>query len=137
MVAEPFAIPDGEESMVVLDEDGLKVTAFMVDHPPIEPAVGFRFDYHGRSAVISGDTLYTPALVRAAAGRGPADPRRALAELLKLVEDAARDAGLAARRQDPRRRPRLPRDRARRRRTPRARPASARSRSRTSCRHCR
>jgi ribonuclease Z len=97
MVAEPFALPDGEERMVVLEEEGLVVTAFVVEHPPIEPAVGFRFDYHGRSAVISGDTIYTPALVRAAAGADLLIHDALSPELLKLVEDAAREAGQAVR----------------------------------------
>ena len=34
---------------VVLDEDGVKVTAFLVDHRPVSPAFGYRVDYHGRS----------------------------------------------------------------------------------------
>ena len=93
MVAEPFALPDRDGAAVVLDEDGLEVTAFVVDHPPIEPAVGFRFDYRGRSAVLSGDTVYTAALVRAAAGADLLVHDALSPELLKLVEDAARDAG--------------------------------------------
>ena len=40
----------------ILEENGLVVTAFAVDHEPVEPAVGYRFDYEGRSVVISGDT---------------------------------------------------------------------------------
>ena len=99
MVAEPFAFPEGEDAMVVLDEEGLKVTAFVVDHPPIEPAVGFRFDYRGRSAVISGDTVYTPTLVREAEGADLLVHDALSPELLKLVEDAAGDAGQAARSQ--------------------------------------
>ena len=40
----------------VIFEDGeLKITAYVAEHPPIEPAVGYRFDYRGRSVVISGD----------------------------------------------------------------------------------
>ena len=31
----------------VLEEGGLVVTAFAVDHTPVEPAVGYRFDYKG------------------------------------------------------------------------------------------
>ena len=41
-------VPVGEEatgSAVVLDEGGLRVTAFAVDHSPVRPAVGYRFDY--------------------------------------------------------------------------------------------
>lgn len=66
--ARPFAIPEGETSLVILDEPDLKITAFRVDHDPIDPAVGYRFDYKGRSAVISGDT--TPSAVVEAQARG-------------------------------------------------------------------
>ena len=47
---------------------GLKITAFRVAHAPIEPAVGYRFDYKGRSIVISGDTSVSTSLVAAAQG---------------------------------------------------------------------
>ncbi len=69
-VAMPFALPEAGkgDSVVVLEEDGLKVTAFRVDHGPVKPAVGYRFDYKGRSIVISGDTAPTPSLVAAAKG---------------------------------------------------------------------
>lgn len=93
MVAETFAFADGEDAMVVLDEDGLKVTAFLVDHTPVAPAVGYRFDYCGRSAVISGDTIYNPALVRAAQGADLLLHDALSPQLLKLVEDAAGNAG--------------------------------------------
>ena len=43
---------------VIYNENGLKITAFKVTHEPIEPALGYRFDYKGRSLVISGDTPY-------------------------------------------------------------------------------
>jgi ribonuclease Z len=97
-VAEPFSFAGGEDSMVVLDEDGLTVTAFVVAHRPIEPAVGFRFDYRGRSAVINGDTVYAPALVRIAKGADLLVHDALSAELLKFVEDAAGRAGLENRR---------------------------------------
>lgn len=41
---------------VVLEDGDLKITAYVGEHPPIEPAVGYRFDYRGRSVVISGDS---------------------------------------------------------------------------------
>lgn len=44
------------ESVVVLDQADLRITAFRVDHSPVDPAVGYRFDYKGRSLAISGDT---------------------------------------------------------------------------------
>lgn len=61
--------PFGEdEAVVVFQDDTLTVTAFLVDHRPAEPAVGYRFDYKGRSAVISGDTLPSENLRRHARG---------------------------------------------------------------------
>jgi ribonuclease Z len=66
--AKPFDFPDGKEEVVIIDDDGVKVTAFLVDHRPVEPAVGYRFDYKGRSLVISGDTLPCDSLRRQAEG---------------------------------------------------------------------
>ena len=51
---------------VVVDQGGLRITAFPVDHTPVEPAVGYRFDYGGRSVVVSGDTVVTETLQTAA-----------------------------------------------------------------------
>lgn len=41
---------------VIYDADGLKVTAFLVDHGIVRPAIGYRFEYKGKNIVISGDT---------------------------------------------------------------------------------
>ena len=53
---------------VVYDRDGVRVTAFEVDHRPVEPAFGYRFDCGGQSIVVSGDTRPTPNLVKFAKG---------------------------------------------------------------------
>jgi ribonuclease Z len=54
---------------VVYELDGVKVTAFEVDHGDlIKPAFGFRVDYGGRSAVVSGDTRFNENLIKHAAG---------------------------------------------------------------------
>ncbi|MEE2691597.1 MAG: MBL fold metallo-hydrolase [Pseudomonadota bacterium] len=65
MTAVPY---DGSVESVVYDADGLKVTAFPVKHDPVVPAVGYRFDYKGRSLVVSGDTAYSEELVRMSKG---------------------------------------------------------------------
>ncbi|QYJ07796.1 MBL fold metallo-hydrolase [Qipengyuania flava] len=51
--AQPFTFEGA--SATVFEKDGLSVTAFAVDHDPVRPAVGYRFDYKGRSLCISGD----------------------------------------------------------------------------------
>lgn len=68
--AMPFTLPEkGKgDSVVVLEKDGLKITAFRVDHGPVDPAVGYRFDYKGRSIVISGDTKKSASLIAASKG---------------------------------------------------------------------
>ena len=94
LTAEPFALPESEDSRVVVQDDDLTIAAFTVDHAPAEPAVGFRFDYRGRSLVISGDTAHTQALVRASKGADLLIHDALSRELLKLAKDAARAAGL-------------------------------------------
>lgn len=99
MEARPYRSPEGEEELVVLDEHGLKVTAFRVDHAPVDPAVGYRFDYAGRSAVISGDTSYVPMMEKISSGADLLVHDALSRELLGLVEKAAGDAGRPTRRQ--------------------------------------
>lgn len=53
---------------VVYENNGVKVTAFLVDHYPIQPAFGYRIDYTGRSVVISGDTRFSEHLISCAQG---------------------------------------------------------------------
>ncbi|HET7754267.1 MAG TPA: MBL fold metallo-hydrolase [Anaeromyxobacteraceae bacterium] len=60
---------DVADEGVVLERNGVKVTAFRVDHGPmLRPAFGYRVDHGGRSVVISGDTRYSENLVRFAEG---------------------------------------------------------------------
>jgi ribonuclease Z len=53
---------------IVFDEHGVKVTAFLVDHGPVQPALGYRIDYRGRSVALSGDTRVSENLIRFAQG---------------------------------------------------------------------
>jgi ribonuclease Z len=53
---------------IVFDEHGVKVTAFVVDHGPVRPALGYRVDYRGRSVAMSGDTRVSENLIRFAQG---------------------------------------------------------------------
>jgi ribonuclease Z len=50
---------------VIYDREGLTVTAFEVDHGDyIKPCYGLRFDYLGRSAVLSSDTRYNENVIK-------------------------------------------------------------------------
>jgi ribonuclease Z len=48
---------------VVYNQNGVKITAFLVDHGPVKPAFGYRVDYRGRSVALSGDTRPSENLV--------------------------------------------------------------------------
>lgn len=52
----------------VMQDERVKVTAALVDHPPVVPAFAFRFDCPDRSIVFSGDTNRSDNLVRLAQG---------------------------------------------------------------------
>lgn len=58
----------GSGSEVVYDNNGVKITAIRVNHAPIEPALGYRVDYKGRSMSLSGDTIYHSEFVAASEG---------------------------------------------------------------------
>ena len=49
---------------VVYDRAGIKITAFLVDHGVVKPALGYRVDFAGHSIVLSGDTRYSENLIR-------------------------------------------------------------------------
>ena len=49
---------------LVYENNGVKITAFEVDHTPVKPAFGYRIDYSGRSVVLSGDTRLSENLIR-------------------------------------------------------------------------
>jgi ribonuclease Z len=56
----------GEET--VYKDDEVTITAFAVDHRPVEPAFGYKFESGGKIIVISGDTAPTDNLVKSARG---------------------------------------------------------------------
>ena len=53
---------------LVLDEDGVKIFAFEVEHGHANPAFGYRVEYDNKIIVISGDTAPSKNLVRHARG---------------------------------------------------------------------
>ncbi len=97
ITAQPFAFPEGQDSVVVLEEDGVKVTAFKVNHGPVEPSVGYRFDYKGRSVVLSGDTAPSPVVARFSKGADLLVHEALSPRLVGLIHDASVKAGNANR----------------------------------------
>jgi ribonuclease Z len=92
LAARPFDIAEQDASLVVFEQDGLRVTAFTVDHQPVHPAVGYRFDYKGRSVVVSGDTAKSSNLVRNAHGADLLVHEAMSPQLVGMLEETARSS---------------------------------------------
>ena len=52
----------------VMQDDNVKVSAIVVEHPPVKPALGYRFDFKDRSIAFSGDTAPLEAVAKMAKG---------------------------------------------------------------------
>ena len=78
---------------LVLDEGNLRVTAIEVDHAPIVPAYAYRFDYKGRSVVITGDLKYHPPLAKAARGVDVLMSEAIAPSMTQALGKGAREAG--------------------------------------------
>jgi ribonuclease Z len=62
-------VEEFDKDGVVYEKDGVKVIAFEVDHgPAIKPAYGYRIEYKGHMAVISGDTRYNENVIKYGTG---------------------------------------------------------------------
>tara|TARA_B100000614_G_scaffold43901_1_gene36874 strand:+ start:2764 stop:3816 length:1053 start_codon:yes stop_codon:yes gene_type:complete len=58
---------DGDTNLIFQNED-TKITAFKVDHYPVDPSYGFKIEYKDRSIVISGDTIALEEMVEYSKG---------------------------------------------------------------------
>lgn len=88
-VLESMQINEG----VILEQDGLSITAFEVSHPPIEPAFGYRFDYEGRSVVVSGDSLVTDTIIEMSDGADLVLHDAMMLRVVQTLEGFSRTAG--------------------------------------------
>jgi ribonuclease Z len=61
--ARAFHYEETGEPVRIYDHDGVTVTAFAAQHPPIVPNVGYRIEYAGRTVILSGDTIATDTLL--------------------------------------------------------------------------
>lgn len=93
-VARPFRPPVDGTAEILVDEGGLRISAFRVSHAPVEPAVGYRFDYKGRSVLLSGDTTKSANLQRFAQDVDLLVHEALAPHLVAVVTKAATAAGL-------------------------------------------
>ena len=88
--AIPFRKPAMGELATLIDDGGLKVEALAVDHTPVDPAVGYRFSYKGRSLLITGDTVKLENIERFSKGVDLLVHEALAPNLVKMMNETAR-----------------------------------------------
>ena len=64
----PVEVHEIAAAGAVMQDSNVRVASALVDHPPVVPALAYRFDLPDRSIVFSGDTAPTDAVARLAKG---------------------------------------------------------------------
>jgi len=79
---------------VIYQQDGITITAFDVNHEPIEPAVGYVIKYNGKKVVISGDTKKNDLVLEMSKDADVLLHEVILNSLLKQMEAKLNEAGM-------------------------------------------
>ena len=91
--AHAFLVPDDGSLITVWEADGVRITAFSVDHRPVTSAVGYRFDYKGRTFVLSGDTKKSANVEKQSRGVDLLVHEALAAHLVAIMNRAATETG--------------------------------------------
>jgi ribonuclease BN (tRNA processing enzyme) len=65
---QPIEVHEVVTAGQVMQDDNVRVTSVVVQHPPVTPAFGYRFDFSDRSIAFSGDTTALAAVAQMAKG---------------------------------------------------------------------
>jgi ribonuclease Z len=97
LVARPVPLPGSAEgkarTATVLDDGTMKITAIELAHGPVEPAYAYRFDYKGRSVVVTGDTSAHLPLATASKGADVIVAEALARPMIATLEKTAREIG--------------------------------------------
>jgi ribonuclease BN (tRNA processing enzyme) len=67
-IAPMIRVHELDAEGLVMQDENVRVTATLVNHPPVNPAFAYRFDTPDRSIVFSGDTAPCESLIQLAQG---------------------------------------------------------------------
>jgi ribonuclease Z len=91
-----FGVLPKPDAIPVYTNGALRVLAFRVEHPPVEPAFGYRIEWRGRIIVVSGDTGPTMQVARNARDADVLIYEAIDPELVLAAADAAEKRGAAS-----------------------------------------
>ncbi len=89
MLANSFDKPKEGASLVLIETSDLRIETFAVDHSPVDPAVGYKFTYKGRTALITGDTVKSDTIIQHAKNIDLLVHEALAPNLVNLMHDAA------------------------------------------------
>lgn len=92
-MADEIVFLEGRRQTVVYEGGGVTITAFLVDHEPVSPALGYRIDYADRSVTISGDTVKNETLIVMAKDTDILIHEALNRDMVLLMADAANSNG--------------------------------------------
>ena len=95
MIARPFSKPEMGASTDLINEPNLRISAFAVEHAPVDPAVGYKIEYKGRSIVITGDTIKSQNIIEHARNVDLLAHEALASNLVKLMNRTAAQKGLS------------------------------------------
>lgn len=87
--AMPFPKPRMGELVTVYESGDLKVESLAVEHSPVNPAVGYRFTYKGRSLLVTGDTIKSANIEEFAQGVDLLVHEALAPNLVMMINEAA------------------------------------------------
>ena len=64
----PIEVGEVSAAGPVMEDGNVKVATVLVEHPPVRPALAYRFDFRDRSIAFSGDTVPLEAVTQLARG---------------------------------------------------------------------
>lgn len=88
--ARAFDPPDDKGRVTLIDDGGLTIVAFSVNHAPVKPAVGYKISYKNRTVVISGDTVRCAAVERESRGVDLLVHEAQSMKLVRMIEAASK-----------------------------------------------
>jgi len=83
----------GDELAVVYEQDGVRISAFRVEHPNWAHAYGYKFEFQGKVVVISGDTRYAANLVNHSRDADILIHEALNVDMMKTIAGALREHG--------------------------------------------
>ena len=89
MRANSFDKPKEGAALVLIETPDLKIETFAVDHSPVDPAVGYKFTYKGRTALITGDTVKSDTIIQHSKNIDLLVHEALAPNLVNLMHDAA------------------------------------------------